>query len=765
MLVRPFIQPISAFNANAQNGIANVCVLGGDIITTVNYQIYQSDTLIYSGSMSVTDNGGSAIRTFQIILTQSMGLVNNGSYTIRAWTVNATETSGYSSVALFYCYATPTITLKDTNNTTITSSYVFTAQSGTLNVDFAKNDNDSIATLNTFSMNIFGVDSNGNLNLVYSSGDVYTPFAVAYDNLTPTNTVSPLYASYQIKWTAETTQGMNLGGNILNMACNYTINESGDLISVENDRENGRIKVSFKSEFQYIGEMVSTPFGSSDISAVCQNGDKVYCGGSDGQFAIYDKTTNTFGSLVTNPFGGNQITAILADGTNVYVCGYGGKFAIYDTTTSAFGNAITTPFNSNPIMCMDMDSNYIYVGAGAVTPRFAIYDKATGTFGSLITNPFASGSFDAITVDARNVYCSASPYQFVVFSKSTQSFGSVITAPSAFYYIPDLANDENYVYCGGDGYIIKYNKKTNSFGSPIPLPFSYTVRIYSLKIDGNNLYCTGTSGAFVAYNLYTDTFGDKVNTAFGSSIIYGMDNDGGYLYFGGQSGKFAVLPKYMYIRKKNITSGESEYITLFELLTFDYSDSYLFYDYSSKNNTLYEYEIVFTKPSGTIQVEAVQVLSQFCKSYIADGNTAYELYEEWGVDNFQRNQKTAIYEPYGSKYPFVAYNSITNYDSGSDTAIYRAPTNVGQQYLDSIAQAKYNKQLRDFLTNRKVKVRKTESGDIALVATLNAVPNTYYKEMGNTLATTQFEWVEVGDFTDEDFKKLGITNGFTLYAQ
>ena len=269
MLVRPFIQPIDAFNANTQNGSAYVCVLGGDIITTVNYQIYQSDTLVYTGTMAVTDNGGSAIRTFPITLTQSMGLVNNGSYTIRAWTANATDTSGYSSVALFYCYTTPTITLKDSNNTTITSSYVFTAQSGTLNVNFAKNDNDSVATLNTFSMNIFGVDSNGNLNLVYSSGDVYTPFAVAYDNLTPTNTVSPLYASYQIQWTAETTQGMSLGGNITGLACNYTITESGDLISVENDGENGRICVS-----SFVGSfngLVTNPFSPSLPSSVVIN--------------------------------------------------------------------------------------------------------------------------------------------------------------------------------------------------------------------------------------------------------------------------------------------------------------------------------------------------------------------------------------------------------------------------------------------------------------------------------------------------------------
>ena len=245
-------------------------------------------------------------------------------------------------------------------------------------------------------------------------------------------------------------------------------------------------------------------------------------------------------------------------------------------------------------------------------------------------------------------------------------------------------------------------------------------------------------------------------------FLFVLDNKN--LYFGGDS-FFVYLMCGITIKRKSLTQIENSIVYLMSLYDEFVINSYFFYDYYTKNNTLYEYDIIFSFSDNSTYVETVQVLSQFCKSYIADGDKGYELYEEWGVDNFQRNQKTAIYEPYGAKYPFVAYNAVTNYDSGSDTAIYRSPTNVGKQYLDSVAQAQYTKQLRDFLTNRKVKVRKTESGDIALVATLNAVPNTYYKEMGNTLATTQFEWVEVGDFTDRDFKKLGITNGFTLYAQ
>lgn len=786
MLVRPFIQPIKAFDASTSTGTANVCILGGDIITTLNYQIYQGDTLIYSGSVSVTDNGGSAIRTFPIYLSQSMGLANNGSYTMRAWTSNSTDTSAYSSVALFYCYVTPTITLKDSNNTTITSSYVFTAQSGTLTVNFAKNDNNSIATLNTFSMNIFGVDSNGNLNLVYDSGDVYTPFAVAYDNLTPTSGESVLYESYQINWTSETTQGMSLGGDITGLSCSYPITEDANLIKVENDSKNGRIKVSFSVGDGQFGDIVQTPLNVSNFGAAIDE-ENIYLGGqysSKGAFVVYDKRSEQFGDLIENPFVSSStlIMSLDVDADYVYCGGKYGEFAIYNKSTGSFGSLIPNPINSNQygaIYSVCADKNYVYCGGAvqgevaSLDSAFVLYDKSTGTFGSLVNAPqFIISTYNHSYIahmvqDEANVYCCSAVVndrsgELAVYNKSTGTFGSVLSAPLK---ILSMCVDSDCVYLGGVGGRFAKYYKTGSFSGYISTGLG---NIVSVAVDSSFVYLGDATGKLLIYNKRDGSLGD-IHQSDLSVIHFVADINNIY----GHSGTaLSVFHRpNISIRRKDISSGASteEPITLISgfggtLANLVGSPDLFFYDRYQKNNSLYEYSIVSTL-FGVSTVQSVQVLSQFCKSYIADGDKGYELYEEWGVDNFQRNQKTAIYEPYGAKYPFIAYNAVTNYDSGSDTAIYRAPTNVGQQYLDSVAQAQYTKQLRDFLTNRKVKVRKTESGDIALVATLNAVPNTYSKEMGNTLATTQFEWVEVGDFTDEDFKKLGITNSFTLYAQ
>ena len=287
MLVRPFIQPISAFDVTNANGIAKICVLGGDTITTIYYQIFQSDTGIYGDSVSVTDNGGSAIREFSIELTQAMGLVNDSSYTMRVWTANASETSGYSSVALFSCYTTPTITLKDSNNTTITTGYTFTAQSGDITVLFDTNSSGSPALLNTFNINIYGLDANQNSILVYSSGETYTPFVVPFDNLTPTTVLSPLYSSYTLDWTATTTQGMGLSDSITGIACDYTITESGDLIRAENDGGNGRIKVSFTISGGDFGVAQAVVTEANNLLCAVNDDENVYFGGGRGNAGIF----------------------------------------------------------------------------------------------------------------------------------------------------------------------------------------------------------------------------------------------------------------------------------------------------------------------------------------------------------------------------------------------------------------------------------------------------------------------------------------------
>lgn len=216
-----------------------------------------------------------------------------------------------------------------------------------------------------------------------------------------------------------------------------------------------------------------------------------------------------------------------------------------------------------------------------------------------------------------------------------------------------------------------------------------------------------------------------------------------------------------------------QWVTLFSLpldstaITNNYGRIFIL-DNFAKTDAVYEYYLSFLDNNGNeVLAQTVQVLSQFCGAYIADGSNSYEISEDWQVPDYNRNQKSVVYEPYGRQYPVVAYNALTNYESGSDMAILRSENNRQNKtnnYIDRISQTKILKQFNNFLTNRKTKVRKDFNGNIALVVVLNPIPNSFMQELGNGIAKTQFSWVEVGEFTDSDFKNLGITNSFAIYG-
>lgn len=273
MLVRPFIQPISAFDVANGNGTATVGVLGGDVVETVNYEIYKDTVLVYSSSISVTDNVNpntglpiDGVRNFAITLASSMGLMNNNSYTIRVYTQNATlsETSGYSSVQYFSCYVAPSVSLKDSNGVAVGNNYEFTSQSGNLYVDFAPNDSSSPVILNSAQISIQGYDGSG-YSEIYNSGMVYTPFTIKFDNLTPTENDNSNFTQYKLILTAETVQGMKLSNTYTGLTCAYTITSATDIFVVENNAIEGNIKVSMNlSTINGVAEPTATYTQVSD---------------------------------------------------------------------------------------------------------------------------------------------------------------------------------------------------------------------------------------------------------------------------------------------------------------------------------------------------------------------------------------------------------------------------------------------------------------------------------------------------------------------
>lgn len=215
--------------------------------------------------------------------------------------------------------------------------------------------------------------------------------------------------------------------------------------------------------------------------------------------------------------------------------------------------------------------------------------------------------------------------------------------------------------------------------------------------------------------------------------------------------------------------GSNEWITLQTIYknkqTGEINATFRMEDGFAKNDTKYRYQIVPIDENGNIGTALQQdVLSIFNHAYICDATHIYPLTNEYEIGGAQTNQQSAIYMPYGSKYPFVAFNAQTKYESGSITAVLLAPTSNSPttSSIDRPAQVKLKEEFNKWLTNGAAKIWKDFNGNFKVITITDAVINDYYKELGNGIASTTFNYTEVGEFTQEYLDKLGLVNKFKL---
>lgn len=189
-----------------------------------------------------------------------------------------------------------------------------------------------------------------------------------------------------------------------------------------------------------------------------------------------------------------------------------------------------------------------------------------------------------------------------------------------------------------------------------------------------------------------------------------------------------------------------------------------FIDPYAKNNTIYDYQIVSIDNNGNTGFAfQSEILSRFERNLLVDADHIYDATIENSYSS-DRNQVAAVYQPYGSKYPFVAYNAVINYDSGQITTILMAPTSQNRtvSYIDRQGQVDIRKEFNAWLTNGKVKAYKDFNGEFKLITVANNVTNSFYKELGNGLCSTTFNYIEVGDFSQKSLDKLNITDNFFI---
>lgn len=223
-------------------------------------------------------------------------------------------------------------------------------------------------------------------------------------------------------------------------------------------------------------------------------------------------------------------------------------------------------------------------------------------------------------------------------------------------------------------------------------------------------------------------------------------------------------------RKEGTANSPNEWITLQEITkdetTGNLNANFTMYDNFGKNNTIYTYQIIPIDNLGNAgtTMQGSEVLSRFDEIYILDAEEQFKITYANHIDNAEFVQKSAVYEPYGAEFPFVAYNAKTKYTTTTITAILIASSNENgiSGYLDRDAQTRLVDKFNRWLVNGKAKILKDFNGNLRIGTIINPISNSYYGELGNGLASTTFQFIEVGEMTQANLERLGMTNKFLI---
>ena len=108
-----------------------------------------------------------------------------------------------------------------------------------------------------------------------------------------------------------------------------------------------------------------------------------------------------------------------------------------------------------------------------------------------------------------------------------------------------------------------------------------------------------------------------------------------------------------------------------------------------------------------------EIYSEFNGIFLCDVNTIYKFYIESDYGTFTRNNKATVFEPIGRKYPVVVSNALINYTTGSLSGTIISDDSLFAQFIDRIKEKEYRDALLDFLVNKKAKILKDLTTEMA----------------------------------------------------
>lgn len=144
------------------------------------------------------------------------------------------------------------------------------------------------------------------------------------------------------------------------------------------------------------------------------------------------------------------------------------------------------------------------------------------------------------------------------------------------------------------------------------------------------------------------------------------------------------------------------------------------------------------------------VESKFNGVYICDLDTMFKLYANVEYGDIVNNQSIGVVETIGSQYPTIIRNNKIDYKKGS---VKGKLLGVNFETTRKINRNDVVTQINNyekFLKNGKAKIIKDWNGNVWLITVVGAPTTTYDSNYGMGIASTNFEWVEQGKYSNQE---------------
>lgn len=212
------------------------------------------------------------------------------------------------------------------------------------------------------------------------------------------------------------------------------------------------------------------------------------------------------------------------------------------------------------------------------------------------------------------------------------------------------------------------------------------------------------------------------------------------------------------VKIKRRVKGSFDWLTLKTIPISQPTDlNFVFQDFLNIQNTQYEYALVpvMVDVEGNYLINSV--FSKFNGVFIGDAEQTFRLMYDVNYGNNTRNQQVGVFQPLGKKFPIVVANGLLSYENGSVTATILSDDFDKTGVVDRQATYQKQKELKDFLTNKKAKLLKDWNGGAWLCFITDSVESTYRSGSGMAVPQIRFNWAQIGDEnSQQDLYNNGI---------